>query len=262
MSLQKMKAILRDKGFTIYTRPYELNIVGLRSKSIVPNRFDDEIHVFYKVSALNWHYHIFKTTTDPGTFWLKQPMQPQGTAILAEGQYIGAYHLALHRGQYLALTQIKPVTVIRDYNRDAVLDFRNGRKTRGLYGINIHRANRVGTTKTVDKNSAGCQVFENANEFALFLGLCEKHKRLYGNSFTYSLIDFRAVRRQNIKYALAGIGVAGVIGLGLLAMHKREKIKSIAEGVGNFFSSKTKTNNEYQTNHSPNLAGQRRQFFS
>ena len=65
MILQKMKAILRHKKFEIFSRPFELNIVGLRSKSVIPNRFDDEIHVFYKVSTLKWQYHIFKATTDP-----------------------------------------------------------------------------------------------------------------------------------------------------------------------------------------------------
>ncbi len=236
MILQKIKAILRHKNFNLYTRPYELNIVGLRSKSTTPNRFDDELHIFYKVSALNWQYHIFKATTDPGTFWLKQPMQAQGTAILAEGQNVGSYELGLHRGKYLALVQRKPVTIIRDYNRDAVLDFNNGIKTRGQYGINIHRANRVGETKTVDKNSAGCQVFENANDFALFIKLCLKHKSIYGNRFTYSLLDFRAVKRQNRRYILSGIGVAGVLGLGLLATHQRDKISNLFSEVKNFFS--------------------------
>ena len=214
MLLQKIKAILRHKKFEIYTRPYELNIVGLRSKSVIPNKFDDEFHVFYKVSALNWQYHIFKSTTDPGTYWLRNPMQEQGTAILAEGQYIDAYQLGLHRGEYLALVQRKPVTVMRDYNRDALLDFKTGLKTTGMYGIDIHRANRVGHTKTVDKNSAGCQVFEDADDFALFLTLCQKHKSLYGNHFTYTLIDFRAIKRQNARYIATGVGIMGVIGVG------------------------------------------------
>lgn len=248
MILQKMKAILRHKRFEVFSRPNELNIVGLRSKSTIPNRFDDEIHVFYKVSTLNWHYHIFKATTDPGTFWLKQPLQPQGTAILAEGQYKGAYQLGLHQGKYLALVQRKPVTVIRDYNRDAVLDFKNGTMTKGLYGINIHRANKTGTTKSVDKNSAGCQVFENANDFEFFLKLCEKHKSLYGNSFTYSLIDFRSVRRQNLRYVSWGIGIAGVLGLGFFAVRNKEKFKKIIQG---FFSSiiHLKNRNDETSNH-------------
>ena len=259
MSLQKMKTILRHKGYEIYSRPFELNIVGLRSKSIIPNRFDDEIHVFYKVSALNWFYHVFKSTTDPGTFWLRQPMQPQGTAILAEGQNIGCYQLGMHRGQYLALVQRREVTVIRDYNRDAVLDFKNGLKTSGLYGIDIHRANKSGTTNTVDKNSAGCQVFEDANDYGQFIKLCEKHKDLYGNQFTYSLIDFRAVRRQNFRYAFSGIGAMGLIGLGIMAIKHRDKIEMLAGEISDFFTDiiQTKTTHEehFNTDHASNSTG-------
>lgn len=256
MVLQKMKAIMRHKGYKLFDRPYELNIVGLRSKSTIPNRFDDEIHVFYKVSTLNWHYHVFKATTDPGTFWLRQPMQPQGTAILAQGQFIDAYQLDYHQGKYLALCQRKKVKLIRDYNRDAVLDFNNGRISIELAGVNIHRANQTGTTKSVDKNSAGCQVFENASDFALFIKLCQKHKSLYGNHFTYSLIDFRAVRRQNARYIAAGIGMAGLLGLGVLALTQKERIKTIMEEVGDFFTDLTTTKeNEPQTNSASTAQG-------
>jgi hypothetical protein len=258
MSLQKMKAILRHKDYQLFTRPYELNIVGLRSKSIIPNRFDDEIHVFYKISSLNWYYHVFKATTDPGTFWLKQPMQPQGTAILAEGQYLNCYGLGMHLGKYLALIQQKPITVIRDYNRDAVLDFKNGDKSTGMFGVNIHRASVAGSTKTVDKYSAGCQVFENAKDFQLFLALCQKHKLLYGNHFTYSLIDFRAVNRQNLRYVLSGVGALGLVGLGYMAIRHQDKIKTAAQEVSDFFSDiiQTKPNeDQYQTNNSSAPSG-------
>jgi hypothetical protein len=227
MILPKIKAILRKKDFDLFTRPFELNIVGIRSKSIRPNQFDDEIHVFFKVNALKWQYHIFKATTDPGTFWLNNPMQEQGTAILAEGQYKDTYQLGMHRKQYLALVQRKPLTIIRDYNRDAVLDFNNGRTTKGLYGINIHRANREGKTKTVGKNSAGCQVFENAEDFKLFLSLCQKHKSLYGNAFTYTLLDFRAVRRQSLRYLAYGIGTLSLLGLILVSIVYRNKLGSL-----------------------------------
>ena len=251
MVLQKMKAILRHKKFELYTRPFELNIVGLRSKSIIPNQFDDELHVFYKLPTGQWQYHIFKATTDPGTFWLRNPMQAQGTAILAEGQNVGCYELGLHRGKYLALVQRKPITIIRDYNRDAVLDFKNGTKTTGMYGVNIHRANRVGNTKTVDKNSAGCQVFENASDFDLFIRLCKKHTSLYGNHFTYSLIDFRAVKRQNARYIVAGIGIIGALGIGLLATHHKEKIKQAFTEIGDFFSDFMGAKNRFNNANNP-----------
>jgi hypothetical protein len=212
--LAKMKAILRNKGYALFTRPYELNIVGVRSKNTKANSFDDELHVFYKTGPLKWEYHIFKVTTDPGTYWLENPMQTKGTAILAQGQYTGAYHLGLHQGKYKALVQQKPVTIIRDYDRNAWLDFLNGSKESGMFGINIHRALVQGKTKYIDKFSAGCQVLENSKDFDYFLSLCEKHEKLYGNQFTYTLIDFRSIRRENIKRMAIGAFTlgAGIIG--------------------------------------------------
>jgi hypothetical protein len=211
----RIKALMKYKGYELFTRPFELNIIGMRSKSMKPNRFDDELHVFYKTNPLHWEYHVFKITTDPGTFWLKNPMQPQGTAILSEGQNKKAYALGLHRGQYKALVQVKPITIMRDYDRDAKLDFYNGKKVRGLFGINIHRANRTGTTKTVDRNSAGCQVFENASDFDVFIKMCERHSKLYGNLFSYTLLDFRSKQRQTFRrlaYAAGLVAVAAGIG--------------------------------------------------
>ena len=200
---------LRFKTYETFVRPYELNIIGIRADSTLPNRFDDEIHVFFKNGSGTWIHYIFPATTDPGTYWLQNPMSPQGTAILKQGQYKGSYQIGLHRGKYYALVQSKPVTVLRDYDRNAILDFWNGKPETGMFGINIHRASVNGTTKLVDTYSAGCQVFANINDFNLFMQLCEKHKQLYGNSFTYTLIDKRAIAREQKKtmaVSLAGIG--------------------------------------------------------
>ena len=197
--LSRIKAILKSYGYVLNTNPYQLNIVGLRSKSTESNRFDDEIHVFYKKPDGGWNYHIYPATTDPGTFWLNNPSYPQGTAILAQGQYRDAYGVGLHKSTYEALVQAKPVTVIRDYDRDAVLDFSNGEKQTGYFGINIHRAESSGTTQFINKYSAGCQVFQNADDFKEFIALCEQHRKLYGNTFTYTLIDFRAINRITLK---------------------------------------------------------------
>ncbi|MEP7374731.1 MAG: hypothetical protein ABI675_15150 [Chitinophagaceae bacterium] len=202
--------ILRYKSYEVYTRPYELNIVGIRADSTIPNRFDDEIHVFFKTNTNQWIHYVFPATTDPGTYWLKSPMHPQGTAILMQGQYKGAYKIGLHRNKYYALVQRKPVTVMRDYDRNAMLDFWNGKMDTGVFGINIHRASINGITRTVDVYSAGCQVFANITDFNRFMQHCEQHKKLYGNSFTYTLIDRRAVtrgQRRRTVTTLAGIGV-------------------------------------------------------
>ena len=198
--------------FVISSRPLELNIVGVRSNSTLPNAFDDEMHVFYKNDANRWQHHVWPCTTDPGTYWLRNPMNPQATAMLKGNmQYKGVYAIGLHKGQYTALVQRNgPVTVVRDYNRDDTLDFANGHESSGMFGINIHRANSSGTTNKVDRYSAGCQVFANAADFAEFLNLCQIHRDRYGNQFTYTLIDQRAASRAKYRKATYAIGALAI----------------------------------------------------
>ncbi|MDZ7648478.1 MAG: hypothetical protein U5K54_15520 [Cytophagales bacterium] len=78
-----------------YTRPYELNIVGLRSKAF--NRMPLMMRFMYSIQKPDgkWEYHIYPATTDPGTFWLNNPSFPQGTAILAQGQHVDSYSIGI-----------------------------------------------------------------------------------------------------------------------------------------------------------------------
>lgn len=205
---------LKKKDYIVYDKPFQLNIVGVRANTTVPNKFDDIIYVFFKNDKNKWVGKAYPATTDTGTYWLKNPMRKSGSALLKEGQYVDTW---IRRGhgvtKYLALGQEKPVTVYRDYNRDAVLDFANGREETGLFGINIHRAKKVGKASTVDKYSAGCQVFQDVEDFNEFMEMTKKHAELYGNKFTYSLIDERAYVRAMRRYAAyIGVGVALVAG--------------------------------------------------
>lgn len=196
--LNTLITIMRNNNFEIKDRPFELNIVGVRTDNWTPNSFDDFIFVFYKDDKGNWQGTKNPATTDPGTYWLKNPMSPQGTAILKKGQYKNSHSIGSHRGQYTALVQVAPVTTIRDFDRDNKLSYESLKATTGLYGINIHRAGSVGTTKVVDKYSAGCQVFSDASDFANFIEQTKKHRDLYGNLFNYTLIDERedAIRKR------------------------------------------------------------------
>lgn len=224
--IKEVKKLAKEYGYIIYDEPYKLNIWGFRSKNNVPNSFDDEIHCFMNVRTKEkpqWLYMVFKATTDPGTFWLNNPMKPQGTAILNPGQYVDVYKIDLHRGQYKALCQRNGyVSVTRDYNRDSVLDFNNGKVERGT-GINIHRSSQVGKSTTVDKYSAGCQVFQHAFEFEFFMRLCELHRQQHGNKFTYTLVDKRMEFRRNIKLlGAAALALSMVLGFSFFSLSDTE----------------------------------------
>ena len=231
--LQRLIKILYSKRYVLYQQPYQLNIVGIRSVNNVSNSFDDALFVFFKDSSGKWNYACYPITTDPGTYWLKNPSQVDGTAILAQGQYLNAYSLGLHKGKYLALVESKAVKVIRDYDRNAYLDFLNGKVEQGNFGINIHRANPSGETNAVDKWSAGCQVFKNAADFAQFISLCQKHRSLYGNVFTYTLIDFRSFRRQALRWVFSAATLTLTLLGGALWLSKQQKknnLKNIQNG--------------------------------
>lgn len=210
--------LLIGRGFKIFQRPYELNIIGVRSKNSRPKRFDDSIHVFYKNESNQWVYHNFNATTDPGRYYLNNPILPGGTAALIEGQYINAYAIGFHKGTQKSLVQTRPVSIVRDSDRNNKLSF-TGNVQKGLFGINIHRASLQGSTKYIDRYSAGCQVFESSEDFDYFIELCDKHRALYSNKFTYTLID----KRQNYSGLIKGI--LGSLALGSLISYLTLKTK-------------------------------------
>ena len=208
---------MRSKNYAINEKPYELNIVGVRNAQSQPNKFDDSIFVFYKDDKNNWVEKEYPATTDTGMFYLLNPMSNLGAAMLKEGQYLNAYKQGLHKGQYLALVQDKPVTTYRDYDRDAVFDVFT-KETTGMYGINIHKAGA--NSQDVNNWSAGCQVFQKSADFDDFMDMTTKHRNLYSNSFTYTLIDERAIMRRKRRIALFLILGMSFIGTTILLIKK------------------------------------------
>lgn len=185
-----------SKGYKWFTNNnYDVNIVGIRNSDTegkVTNRFDDCITISYKDENGNWNFHCFNATTDPGSHWTKtQLLNKNGVAILKEGQYRGSHKIGLHQGKYEALRQQRSVKVYRDGDKDNVYDFIEENVDEGLYGINIHRATsrKGGKSTQVDKWSAGCQVIAANDDFKLFMEIVNKAAKVWGNSFTYTLIN-------------------------------------------------------------------------
>jgi hypothetical protein len=116
----------------------------------------------------------------------------------------------MHRGLYQALVQQKPVTVIRDTDRNSIIDFFSQTET-GLYGINIHRASLdKNNIAVIDKDSAGCQTFQNNDDFKEMMTMARNSRDLYGNKFTYTLIDMKEVYKKRANYAVIGLIIIGL----------------------------------------------------
>jgi hypothetical protein len=191
---EQIEAAVKAKGYVWFeNNNHDVNIVGVRNDSTfgkVTNRFDDHVTISYKDEVGNWNFHCFDATTDPGSHWEKNLMNKDGVAILKEGQYRGSHMIGLHQGKYEALRQKKPLKVYRDNDKDGVYDFIEENVKEGIYGINIHRATANPGKKSVavDKWSAGCQVIAANDDFKLFMEIVNKSAKVWGNSFTYTLI--------------------------------------------------------------------------
>ena len=186
------KKILINKGYKFFEKgDYNLNIIGVRHKgSKVTNKFDDCLVVVYNTGNEDNVKRIFPCTTLPGKKAMEHPTQIKGTAILKPGQYRGAYKIGKHKGQYDALCQVKPLPVYRDGNKNDKFDLNPMSIDNGIFGINIHKAgNSTNGSTLVDGWSYGCQVLSKAIDFSALMRLVKRSAELYGNSFTYTLIN-------------------------------------------------------------------------
>ena len=125
----------------------------------------------------------------------KNLLNKDGVAILKPGQYRGSHKIGLHQNKYEALRQQRAVKVYRDKNKDGKYDLNEANVREGIYGINIHRATKWEGKKStqIDKWSAGCQVIAANNDFRLFMEIVRKAAGIWGNSFSYTLIESKDI---------------------------------------------------------------------
>lgn len=191
-SVEQIKKGLINKGYVWFNddanKGYDVNIVGIRNsskKDEVTNLFDDLITISFKKDG-KWQYFEFEITTQAGKKGVLHHSNPLGVARLIPNQYRGAYSIGLHKGEYKALCQRKPVSVWRDDNKNLTFDEKV--IFSGLFGINIHRSNPKTQSTYVENWSEGCQVFKKVADFNKFMDICSKASEIHGNKFTYTLI--------------------------------------------------------------------------
>jgi hypothetical protein len=228
--IEALQKYARRKNYVIFEdsfgRTHNLNIWAIRNNCNIAGKFDDVLIVFWG-SSNNFNIEIFECTVDPGELHLLSPINRKGTAIVKEGQYRGLWQKGFHKRDvsHPALVQRRPITIIRDFNRDNIIDLTpdnldeyklvqtklgdtitrtythsNGSKyieEDGIFGINLHRAHRSLLARTVGLYSAGCIVVRDYNEFTnRLLPLINKGEINYGNSFTFTLINLKDLKNE------------------------------------------------------------------
>lgn len=195
-SIRQIKQVLTNKQYQFFdgSKPFDLNIIGIRSASTVVDYYNDTMVVIYRDELGEQRADYFHYTTKPGLHYLKNPLHPNGCAILVEGQHLGTMKKRKHRGQYDALCQHKAMPYHRDNDQDENLDF-SGKIYTGRIGLNIHRESLHKLDIKVGKNSAGCGGIQANWDYFMFL--INQGIKYWGNQFSYTLInekDFYAIR--------------------------------------------------------------------
>ena len=191
---QRVESVFKEKNYSFFTKPYDMNIFGIRNSIDTGGKFDDVIGVAWRsdfgVETVKW----FQCTTDPSDQYLLKPLNPKGTIAIVPGQYRQVYQIGIHgrtwsSGGYEALEQVGKIKYIRDNNKDNVLDMDNP-EFWGIHKTNIHRASKWNVLDKVGPYSAGCQVIQDPKDFRLFMQLAKlQNEKLGFDKFTYTLFD-------------------------------------------------------------------------
>lgn len=192
-----IKKLYLSHGYSFREEPLALNLHGVRSKNSQSNKFDDLGGIAWTDENGKKHLFNFWMTTDPGKYWLQNPMNKDGCIIVVPNQYIEVYGRGLHNGQYECFKQVKPMLYVRDYNRNTVLDFdlyRNPEnlKIRGFWGVNgtnFHRASKWKIIQWVERYSAGCMVVQRPETFNKLIELRDKSVKFGFTFWDFTLFE-------------------------------------------------------------------------
>lgn len=184
-------------GYRFRKEPMALNLHGVRSRISQSNKFDDLGGIAWIDEKGQKNLFNFWMTTDPGKYYLQNPMKKDGCIIVVPNQYIEVYGRGLHNGSYECFKQAKPMLYVRDYNKDTIIDFelyRDPEQLRlrafwGMNGTNFHRASQWKILQAVERYSAGCQVVQRPETFKKLIDLRDKSVEFGYSFWDYTLFE-------------------------------------------------------------------------
>lgn len=193
-TLEEIKQATLRKKMVVFTRPFDVNLGGLRTKDNTSGLFNDWVFAYYHDENGNVVGRVVAGTTDAGIYYRNKPLNKDGTAIIVhDRQHRGVYQLqdpaknknhVGHKGRK-AFRQIKDMAYWRDNDRDSVLDF-GGKIYIQNGATNGHYMGTVG--KKVEQWSAGCWGATEMNMNIIY-GVAQKQiDNGLGDVFSYTLL--------------------------------------------------------------------------
>jgi len=172
--------------YQVFVGKDELNITYIEGMSTdgtinsdEPNHFNDLRMIIEFKNGIPTIAGRWQATTEPGFHFTDNPMNPNGAARIAFGQY-RSWQIGIHgmSEPHEALVQVSQVPVHRDYNRDMI---RTGdRIDNGLFGINQHHGYDH-PQNDIHTASAGCLVGRTRAGHSEFMKMIKRDRRYQSN---------------------------------------------------------------------------------
>jgi len=122
-----------------------------------------------------------QATTEPGDYYTQFPLNPNGAARIAFGQY-KAWKTGRHSGWQPALVQRGNVRLHRDKNKNGFRDSNDPIDIGDSFGINHHSTQPNFASATIGKYSAGCLVGMRYEWHLKFLEVVKRDVRYQRNN--------------------------------------------------------------------------------
>ncbi len=185
---KKLLGYLRSKGWWIARSPNMYNIVyveGMNGDGSLNadtfNEWNDRRMVIRIAIGGKPELAVNdQATTEPGAYYTQHPLNPNGAARMAFGQY-KAWVDGLHQGTQPALVQREVLRVHRDKNKDGKRSADDPIDVGKNFGVNQHSISRTTVPDFVGPWSAGCLVGRRYNYHLIFLKTVKKDVRYLGN---------------------------------------------------------------------------------
>ena len=180
---------MRKKGYWIARSPSMYNIVyveGMNDNgSLNDDKFDEwnDRRLVIRIHSDGVPEMVVndQSTTETGKFYTTNPLNPQGAARIAFGQY-KAWTVGLHQNTQPALVQRADVRVHRDGNKDGKRSPSDPIDIGTWFGINQHSTSKNKIPATIGLYSAGCLVGRRYAWHLKFLAAVKKDVRYKRNS--------------------------------------------------------------------------------
>lgn len=194
---EDVKALYASKGYGFRQNKMALNLGAIRANNSQSDRFDDLGWCAWTDEQNMPQIQFFWLTTDPGKYWLQNPMKEAGCAIMVPGQYKEVLGVGKHNGKYECFKQLGNMAYVRDNNKDLILDFslyrdpikRSTNLFWGNVNSNVHRASEFHNVPFVGRYSAACQVVQNPNTFNKLIELRDLSVKAGFARFDYTLFE-------------------------------------------------------------------------